>query len=295
MIRRRVAAVVLVLTLYPALLYAQDTVLTITVQSADVREGPSTGAPVVGRVSRGTVLPVERNLGSWARVAWPDARDGVGYVHVSAGRFGGPKAAPLAPATPPRVAPPANAASAPASGSASAPQVHKPVERVAVRGPQGAGPISHIVGLGGLVGPMSRFGATARAWRTNHLGIQFEVSRDAMTSDTAPGRVTSIQLEPALVYELFDHVSDYVWFRPYVGSGLSFRHQTLKIATPDVIAPVSDSAFGYRVFGGSELTFAGATRFALSAELGYRRYPTPFAGFEPDRFSIALAGHWYIK
>ncbi len=92
MIRRRVAAVILVLTLYPALLYAQDTVLTVTVPSAEIHRGPSTVTPVVGHVSRGTVLPVARNLGSWARVAWPDGPDGFGYVHVSMGRLSPPKA-----------------------------------------------------------------------------------------------------------------------------------------------------------------------------------------------------------
>jgi len=113
-----------------------------------------------------------------------------------------------------------------------------------------------------------------------------------MTSDVAPGRVTSMQIEPGVVYALFDRVPGYVWFRPYVGSGLSFRRQTLKDA---VAQPITDSGVGYRVFGGTELTFAGMTQFGLSAEVGYRRQPTPFAGFEPDRFAVAIAGHWYIK
>jgi hypothetical protein len=30
-------------------------------------------------------------------------------------------------------------------------------------------------------------------------------------------------------------------------------------------------------------------------EVGYRRMPTPFAGFEADRLNASLAGHWYIK
>jgi SH3 domain-containing protein len=80
---RRAAAVVLVLAFNPALLCAQDTVLTVTVPSADVYKGPTTVAPVIGRAARGTVLPVARNLGSWAKVAWPDAPDGVGYVHLT--------------------------------------------------------------------------------------------------------------------------------------------------------------------------------------------------------------------
>jgi len=66
---RRLAAVVLALALNPAPVRAQEAVLTVTVASADVHKGPSTVTPVIGHVSRGTVLPVSRNLGSWARVA----------------------------------------------------------------------------------------------------------------------------------------------------------------------------------------------------------------------------------
>ena len=83
---RRMAAVILALTLNPAVVGAQDTVLTVTVQTADLYTGPSNVTPVIGHVARGTVLPVSRNLGSWARVPWPDAVDGVAYVHVSMGR-----------------------------------------------------------------------------------------------------------------------------------------------------------------------------------------------------------------
>ena len=89
---RRIAAVVLALTLNPTPSRAQDAVLTVTVLSADVHKGPSTVTPVIGHVSRGTVLPVSRNLGSWVKVAWPDAPEGVGYVHVTMGRVGPPNA-----------------------------------------------------------------------------------------------------------------------------------------------------------------------------------------------------------
>jgi hypothetical protein len=169
-------------------------------------------------------------------------------------------------------------------------------QRIAVRGDSTGRPITHIFGVGGLVGPMSSFGATARAWRNDHLGIQLAFARDAMTSDVAAGRVTSMRFEPGVVYALFDRVTDYVWFRPYVGSALSLRHQTWKLAGPAAMEPASDNGTGFRVFGGSELTFAGLQRFGLSAELGYRRFPTTlFPDFETDRLSVSIAGHWYIK
>ena len=302
---RRMAAVVLALTLNPTSVRAQDgVVLTVTVTSADVHQGPSTVTPVVGHVSRGTVLPVARNLGSWARVDWPAAPEGVGYVHVTMGRLG-----PSRPGAPTSVAPrtlsatgsangaPASATAAPAATMTTSAPVSRTTagERMAVRGELSDTPITHIFGVGGLIGPMNSVGATARAWHTDHLGIQFAFARDAMTSNAVPGRVTSMRLEPGVVYGLFDHVSDYVWIRPYVGSALSFRHQTLKVAAPAGTVAASDNGMGYRVFGGSELTFAGVPRLGVSAELGYRRWSSPFPEFEADRFTVSVAGHWYIK
>ena len=146
-----------------------------------------------------------------------------------------------------------------------------------------------------MVGSMSSWGATTRVWRNKHLGFQVGVTRDAMTSDTATGRVTTMQVEPGVVYALFDRVRDYVWVRPYVGSAVSVRHQTLKEEGPAPMEPASDNGVGFRMFGGSELTFATVTQLGLSAEFGYQKLPTAFPGFEPDRFSFSILGHWYIK
>lgn len=295
---RHIAAVVLALTLHPTLARAQNTVLTVTVPSADVHKGPSTGTPIIGHLHRGNVLPVSRNLGSWVRVAWPDTLEGVGYVHVTMGRLAsradissGGNLSPRPSAAPASLT--SAAASAPATTTAPLPR-SATRERMAVQGGPTDAPVTHIVGVGGLVASRSSFGAAARAWPTDHFGIQLAVARDAMTS-AAGGRVTSIRVEPGVVYALFDHVSDYVWIRPYVGSAMSLGRQTLKVSEPAGMVRASDNGIGFRLFGGSELTFAGMPRFGLSAELGYRRFPTPFPGFEADRLSVAIAGHWYIK
>ena len=113
-----------------------------------------------------------------------------------------------------------------------------------------------------------------------------------MTSDVAAGRVSSTQFEPGVVYALLDRVSDYMWIRPYVGSAVSLRHQTWSGAAAE---SVSDNGLGFRIFGGSELMFASLPRFGLSADLGYRRVPTPFPGFEARPISVSIAGHWYVK
>jgi hypothetical protein len=288
---RQAAAVILALTLNPALIYAQDTALTVNVPSADVYKGPSTVTPVIGHVSRGTVLPISRNLGSWVKVDWPDAPDGVGYVHVTMGRVGPPSLdAPVR-----GVSPRASSRSAPVTTTIPLLSRTSVGEQVVPRRQLNVTPASHIFGVGGLLGSMSNFGASARAWRNNRLGIQVGFARDAMTSGGGAGRVTSMEFEPGVVFALFDHVSDYVWIRPYIGSVVSVRHQTLSMAAPVALQPASDDSVGFRVFGGSELTFASIPRFGLSADLGYRRFTTPFPGFEADPLSVSIAGHWYIK
>jgi hypothetical protein len=294
---RRLAVCVLAFALAPAALSAQAPVFTVTVASADVHKGPSTVTPVIGHVTRGAALAVSRNLGSWVRIAWPTAPDGVAYVHVTMGRLGGaglePSAMPArsTPASAPQTAP----TSTPISAQPPA-RPHTPADgRVGVQGPQGVTTISHVIGIGGLVQSAASFGATGRVWRRERVGFELRVTRNRLTSETAAGRVTATELEPRVVYALFDHVSDYFWFRPYVGSGVNFSHQTLQDSSPAAAASGSASHVGARLFGGSELTFAGATRFGLSAELGYRSPSTAFAGYDTRRYTFSIAGHWYVK
>ena len=201
---RCAAAVVLALTLNPTLVRAQGAMFTVNVPSADVYKGPSNVTPIVGHASRGTVLPVSRNLGSWVKVPWPGTPDGVGYVHVTMGRIGPVNGEARAANTSPR------ASAAPAPAKAATPPVARTSasEHAAPRAQASVMPPSHIFGVGGLVGSMSTVGATARAWHDNRLGIQLGFTRDAMTSDSAAGRVTSVQFEPAVVYALFDRVTD---------------------------------------------------------------------------------------
>jgi hypothetical protein len=293
---RCAAAIVVALTLTPAVVHAQDATLTVTVPSADVHKGPSTVTPVIGHVSRGAALPVSRNLGSWIRIPWPSAPDGVGYVHVTMGRLSDAPAPSAMPSRPTSTSAPKPEAASTAAPAATPPRTRTPGEtRVGVQGAQGTTTISHVIGVGGLVQSARGFGASGRAWHDDRLGLELRLTRNAMTSDAAPGRMTSVEFEPRFVYALFDHVSDYVWIRPYVGSGLTFGHSTLTVSLPAAAGTASANTVGLRVFGGGEVTFATVTRFGLSAELGYRSSSTPFPGFEADRVSLAIAGHWYIK
>ena len=297
---RRLAAAVLALVLMPAVLSAQAPVFTVTAASAEVHKGPSTVTPVIGHVPAGAALPISRNLGSWVKIAWPAAPDGIGYVHVTTGRLTGDASQPSA--TPARsTSVPATRTSAPNVASTPAPapsptRAHSGTEpRVGVQGPQGVTTISHIVGLGGLVQSADSFGATGRFWRGNRFGVELRVMRNALTSDSASGRVTSMEFEPRVVYAFFDHVSDYVWFRPYLGSAVNFSQQTLKDSSPGAVETQSARKASVGLFGGSELTFAGATRFGVSTEVGYRSPSTAFAGYETGRLTLSIAGHWYVK
>ena len=288
---RRIAAVVLALILNPAFVRAQDNVFTVTVPSADVYKGPSNATPIIGHASRGTALSVSRNLGGWVKVPWPDAADGIGYVRVSMGRIGEPEAGASAANASPR------ASSASADGNAPSASASRTSagQQIAPRGQPRQSEISHIFGIGAVLAPMNGIGATARAWHKNHVAIQVGFIRDAVTSGVADGRVTTMGFEPGVAYAPFDRVSDYVWIRPYVGSGVSFVRQTWSLSSPLATPPIGESGMGFRIYGGSEFTFAGMPQFGLSADLGYRHLPAPFAGFKADPLGVSIAGHWYIK
>ncbi len=170
MVRHAAAAVALVFTLSPSWLSAQSTTFTVTTDSANIHKAPSTGSVVVGHAPRGRVLPVERELGSWVKVSWPDAEGGAGYVNVSWGKLGGrplPAAPTLAVDSPsPRPAPQAAAAAAVAPAAPS-----RAVEPQAALRPVYVTPASHAFGLGARMGssPMG-FGAAARGWSRRRFG-----------------------------------------------------------------------------------------------------------------------------
>src|SRR4051794_13049791 len=84
--RRHVVAGAIAVCISPVSVYAQPKpVFTIEKPTADVHNGPSTGAAIIGQAAQGMRLAVMRDLGSWVKVPWPAARDGIGYVHVSTG------------------------------------------------------------------------------------------------------------------------------------------------------------------------------------------------------------------
>ena len=304
---RHVAAVALVFILSPSWLSAQSTTFTVTADTANVHKGPSTGSAVIGHVARGRTLLVTRQLGSWVRISWPEAEDGAGYLNVSWGSLGLKPVTAERPAASTAAEPARRTVASPATRPAGvqapqAPASTEPVPhtttadpRPTARRPIYAPPASHVLGIGGRMGNSpTGFGVGARVWRGNRFGIQVDGSRYAMTSAVTATQLTSMELEPSVVVGLHDSVGDYLWFRPYVGSGLMFRHQSLSSGVPGATATTSNG-IGWQAFAGSEVTFAGAPQFAVSADLGYRRLKTPVDGFDLGGVGLSLSAHWYIK
>lgn len=298
---RHVSAVGFGLCLIASSLFAQTTdqqktELTVKIASADVHKFAMIGSPVIAKVQSGTVLEITRNLGSWVEVRWPAADGGVAFLHVSSGsiarRAGTDPRTSMATAA---VSPPVAATPVPSSlrtaqtaasdqgGSRRATYISLP---------------RHVLGVGGRMGASApRFGAAARAWWRNQLGLQVEVSRSSVDGVQTPGHMTSFQLAPSVLDPLPDGVSDSLWVRPYVGAGGNFYHATLTSgpSAVDQNNAVTDKGLGFQAFGGAEATFSGAPRFALSADFGYRWSQASFVGFDPSKVRFALSAHWYVR
>jgi hypothetical protein len=288
---RHVAAAALVLSLTPSWLSAQGVAFTVNTASANVHKGPSTASPVIGTVRRGSTLPVTRELGSWVRVNWPSAVDGIGYIHVSTGSVARNVVPPAQQTTlasnRPATRPSANPAPASAQRQRPATPQPAPARNVYVT------PMTHTFGVGATMGPSPvGFGVSGRAWHRSRFGAQLDYSHYSTAAPISPDRVASTQFEPSVMFHFKDHVADYIWLRPYAGSGVSFGSETLTMAEG---TKVSESRFGVQAFGGAEVTFPGMSRFALSAGMAYRWTEAPFAGVDLGGLGFSVAGHWYIK
>ena len=285
MFRHASAVIIVALCLGSPSASAQTAEITVKVASAEVHKTPSLGSPVIGTAARGTVLEVTREVGDWVKVSWPDDKDGVGYIQLTNGALarhvaGQPAAAP--------VQAPVAAAAAPMHEPQALPLASDAPART-----QYTVPLSHRIGLGGLMsGSTLGFGATGRGWWHNHLGVQVAASRFAITSPLVPSRVTSSEFSPSVLYSFPDAVTDYVWVRPYAGGGLNVRRQRIGDATTGDL--VSETHTGSQVFGGAEFTFAGAPRFTVSADIGYRSR-SQFVGMELGGAGFTLSAHWYVR
>ena len=309
---RWVAVFAIALSVSPSPLHAQSTIFTVTVPSAGIRQSPSNTSPIVGYRNKGQILDVRRELASWVEVAWPTASSGVAYISLSMGSIRQSASPPRRPMTiaeyvatnsglTPAVAT-TTGAFAPAAATCSCEQ--SPQVAPATRTSRAAAPMQpvttyvvpkHSVGVGGRIGGATKsVGATGRAWSRRRIGVQLEISSDS-SANAGAARLTSQQVASSVLYAPPSWVGDFLWLRPYAGGGTTFYRSTLNSATLAVGDTTTDHALGVQVFGGGELTFASAPRFALSAEIGYHKWPDAFASFEPRKLGIKVSGHWYVR
>ena len=308
---RFASAVAIALCLSPAQSYAQSPRFIVTATSASIHQAPSAGSPVIGQSAEGAVLAVRRELADWIEVAWPKAATGIAYVRAATGsidrqvpnRLQRPMTIDEFVHGTPAAQVPASSA-APASPNPPAAYVAEAVQAVSaaatahanVMAPNAASVApTHFVGLGGRIGNLAaNVGGTGRVWSRAGVGVQFEIFREARTNAATAERVTSLQFAPSVLYALPNAVSDYFWLRPYLGGGAKIDRSMLRVANP-AASGLSYNSLGLQLFGGGELTFAGAPRFALSTDLGYRKMPAGFAGFERRTIGFALSGHWFVR
>jgi hypothetical protein len=260
----------------------QNPAFTVTSVSANVHKSPSIVSPIIGKEPRGAVLEILRNLGSWVEVPWPGAEGAVAFVHVNGGLIsGGPLPDPARLATTTAPLTPVSATST--TSGARAEQIMA-VDQPGSRRATYVSLPSHTVGVGARMNASTPgFGATARTWWGNRLGLQLEMSRYVFNGADAPGHMTSLQFSPSVLYSLPDGMTGSFWLRPYLGAGPSWYRAS------------GEKALGYQVFGGAETTFSGAPRLVLSADIGYQRSRMSVVGFEPNKIALSLSGHWYVK
>jgi opacity protein-like surface antigen len=292
-----VVAIIIVLVSSPAAAQvpapSADMSLTVSVPTAAVRKGPSVASPLVGEARRGAVLEVTRDIGAWVKVTWPDAPDGVGYVHQSMGTLSNRPtreqriAEAVASIPPPEL---------PATTSATDASAQVPLTNDMLMRTVYVPPPTLLVGFGGqLAAKTPAFGFSSRLWSRSRLGVQIDLSRSKLTNDLSADRVRSTEFVPSVIYSMPDYVSESFWLRPYVGGGVAMIRSKLYGGVPEVAVSESANKFGYRAFGGAEVTVPGVPRLAVSVDFGYQWAEKMFDSFDPAGPRFSLSGHWYVR
>jgi hypothetical protein len=276
----------------------QDTQLTVKATPAVLHKSPTVASTVIGKAQIGTVLDVNRNLGSWIEVPWPGAEGGVAFVHVNAGTIA--RRTTPAPVRVAAAAEPAPAASMSDSPAALADRIIANGQRNASPNPNGYELPRHVVGMGARMNAFTPgfgagFGATMRTWWSNRLGLQVEALHSRLGNLQGPGHVTSLHFAPSLTYALPDAINDSFWARPYVGGGGSLIRTTVSRPVSELEVSGSENGMGIQTFGGAEMTFASMPQFAISAQLDYRWSQVSTVGFPQKKLDMSVSAHWYFK
>jgi hypothetical protein len=285
------------LMLHASVVSAQVQHFTVSAASASVYKSPTNVSPVIGHATQGSTYDVTRDVGSWVKVAWSKSPDGVGYIRKAEGTMSalGPAVPPTAvtkSAAAPQSAAPASAGAAPRTVSAqTAPRV-RPQPKAA---PTGYVAPTHQIGVGAQVGGAAMGGGfSARGWSSKQrFGVQLDVAHYSLSNDVFFTQMSSTAIGPRLLYAFSDHVSDSTWIRPYVGLGAHVMKSSM--TDPATGLAMSDTGMAAQFFGGTEVTFSAVPKLGLSAELGYQKFQTPFAGFSLNGATFGISAHWYLK
>ena len=278
MIRTSIATAV-ALCLQASAVSAQTQHFTVSTPSASVYKAPTNVSPVIGQATQGATLEVTRDVGSWLKVAWSQAPDGVGYVRKSAGTV-----SVLGPAVTP------NAGDG-IGGIVAAVRPQRPVPRrrrpVRPRGPRRRLP------------PDMWRRRTASA-----LAARLAAPRWAPASACADGRRRSAWASSSTSRGIRCRTTcSSPGCRPRSsGRGCCMRSATAcptapgcdptrapactwratTVTDPATALSMSDTGMAAQLFGGTEVTLAAMPRLGLSADVGYQWYQTPFDGYALD-------------
>jgi hypothetical protein len=155
------------------------------------------------------------------------------------------------------------------------------------------------LGIGGSI-TASNFGAAGdvRYWFTEHFGAQMSAGWYQSSYQTPSGdHASTMHAAPSVIYLIgsTDPTRE-VSIRPYIGGGASFVRSTQPFVGPNGRIILSEnSGTGMQAFGGAELMFKDAPRFALSGELVYYRLPDRVGSTSLDGLNYVIAVHFYLK
>jgi hypothetical protein len=296
-VARHAAAIVFLILVGTAPIYAQDVTFVVTMPSANIHKAPSTGSAIIGRAQRGTTFAVKRELGSWVSIPWPDAQIGVAYLHVAWGKVshgiaaqgrGGGGEEPQRPSAPlarPELTLP--------GGPAAELQAGQPPRTNTLLRPAASLP-SHAIGLGGRIGTRGvGMAGTGRAWLNGPFGVQIEGSQSTYTSVDAPGELRLLQLAPTIMYSPPDLITNAIWARPYIGGGISLLRSTLS-SSPGATEAV-EHMLGSHLTAGVESTWANIPQFTVSADVRRQWARPTVTRLARGGFGAALSVHWYVR
>jgi opacity protein-like surface antigen len=155
----------------------------------------------------------------------------------------------------------------------------------------------HKVGIGGFGG--SGGGASFRYFLTERIGIDMDVAYNGAPS--SGGRSNSnggstFRAAPSAVFMFTKtHPLWDVDIRPYAGVGFNYAY-TSRVFNQSSTTQLRNSGLGMQAFGGTEITFSGVDRIAISAQVAYYRLAVqPVNLLSTSGTDFYLMFHYYVK